>query len=154
MNSTGVFWASDDKDDLYGELITDAYTALDTATLTAAVGAQGRNNGFRLFPNPAGDFLTLECTGVALQDGAVQILGIFGRLLHSRRIPKGQRLHRLPVNMLPAGRGSAILRHSIFDSGEIIRQRAFPLPDSIKFKKIRRFYPGPTRSVDFGRSLC
>jgi len=101
--STGAFWASDDKDDLYGELITDAYTLLDTARFTVSAQNPGMKQGISLFPNPASGSLTLSFQGEIPQVAAVQILDIHGRLLYQEHLPKGLRTHPLPVSALPAG---------------------------------------------------
>jgi hypothetical protein len=59
QDSTGAFWVSDNKDDLYDEFITDAFTLLDAALLTAQKEI-GKYGPLRLFPNPTPGQFTLE----------------------------------------------------------------------------------------------
>lgn len=103
QKSTGAFWASDDKGDLYGELITDAYTPLDTARLTVSTQTPGQTNGVLLFPNPTSGSLTLAFQGEAPQAGTVQILDVHSKVIHQMNIPDGQRVLPLPVAEWPAG---------------------------------------------------
>lgn len=102
QNSSGAFWASDDKDDLYGELITDAFTELDTAQLVSTNNIS-KTNSIHLYPNPTSNTLTLEFKGAVPKAGSVQILDLYGRLLERQNLLPGQQKHQLSVADLPAG---------------------------------------------------
>lgn len=100
QNSSGAFWASDDKDDLYGELITDAFTELDTAQL---VGTDNISKimSISLFPNPTSGDLTLQFKGAAPKAGQLQILDLWGRVVHLQTLTPGQQEHTFSLSSLP-----------------------------------------------------
>ncbi|MBI5916461.1 MAG: T9SS type A sorting domain-containing protein [Bacteroidetes bacterium] len=62
-----------------------------------------QGQGIRLFPNPTTGDLTLEFTGATPKAGAVQIIDLYGRLLHSETLPPGGQTHPLSIASLSAG---------------------------------------------------
>ncbi len=113
QDSTGAFWVSDDKDDLYDEFIFDAYTLLEAAQLSSQKEF-GKISAIRLFPNPTSGGLTLEFMGKTPAEGEVEILDLLGRTFHTETLLPGQQQHQLSMDAMPAG----VYFVKVMDGGE------------------------------------
>jgi len=123
QDSTGAFWVSDNKDDLYDEFITDAFTLLDAAQLTAQKEI-GKNNTLRLFPNPTPGQFTLELPEPATPGTSFRIAGITGQTLLQQRAEAGSRLQVFDLSALPAGMYFVQVwqEGSVVGVGRVVRQ--------------------------------
>lgn len=123
QDSTGAFWVSDNKDDLYDEFITDAFTLLDAAQLTAQKEI-GKNNTLRLFPNPTSHTFTLELPEPATPGTSFRIAGITGQTLLQQRAEAGSRLQVFDLSALPAGMYFVQVwqEGSVVGVGRVVRQ--------------------------------
>ncbi|MBK8562472.1 MAG: T9SS type A sorting domain-containing protein [Saprospiraceae bacterium] len=113
QDSTGAFWASDDKDDLYGELVTDAFTELGAFTLVGTSNPASVT-AIHLFPNPSSGKLTLEFKGAIPMAGQVQILDLLGRTLRTETLQPGSMTHSFSLEAMPAG----VYFVKVLDGGE------------------------------------
>ncbi|MEO5906885.1 MAG: T9SS type A sorting domain-containing protein, partial [Saprospiraceae bacterium] len=121
-DSTGAFWFSDNKEDLYGEFITDGFTLLgaatvDTATSTDPIFDSGK---IKLYPNPASGELTIDCGDPDIKGILISISNALGQSMPSGKVIQNNNLLILNVidltdgmyfiKVLIAGRPMRILR--------------------------------------------
>ena len=57
----------------------------------------------RIFPNPAGDVITIEYDGLGNSDQRLVLFNIFGQVAMEITLPEGQGRIQAPVNTLPGG---------------------------------------------------
>lgn len=101
-DSTGAFWMSDNKDDLYDEFITDAFTLLDAAQLSSVQEIIDIAS-LRLYPNPTPGQFTLELPQPATPSMRIHIIGLTGQTLLEKEVEPGAARQLLDVGNLPAG---------------------------------------------------
>jgi hypothetical protein len=101
QDSTGAFWMSDDKDDLYREFIIDAYTKLDAAQLVSTNNIT--NSIVRIYPNPTNSIIALDFIQIVPKNGTIQISDPLGKLLITYNFTSGKSKHEISVSKLPSG---------------------------------------------------
>ncbi len=86
---------------------TYSYLQLDNVCINGMPLTAVRNptggQSIRLFPNPTSGGLTLEFAGEVPSAGAVQILDLYGRVMHTERLLPSQQSHQLSISSLTAG---------------------------------------------------
>lgn len=102
QDSTGAFWVSDNKDDLYDEFITDAFTLLDAAQLTAQKEI-GKYSSLRLYPNPTPGAFTLELPEPAAPGMRIRMVSLTGQTVLEKRAEAGSAQQLLDAGRLPSG---------------------------------------------------
>lgn len=103
QDSTGACWMSDDKDDLYQELIVDAFTFLDTAELITSQNEIGIQELIRIFPNPTKGTLNIQLPFPAQSEMSFQVLSLTGQRLLEKKADTGMDVQAMDVSLLPQG---------------------------------------------------
>jgi Secretion system C-terminal sorting domain len=71
---------------------------------------------FRLYPNPTTGELMLETQGMLPKSGTVQIIDLYGRMLHQESLLRSSKVHQLSIANLPAG----VYFVKVLDGAELI----------------------------------
>ncbi len=123
QDSTGAFWVSDDKDDLYGELITDGFTLLGAAILdtTTSVNPALTGDKIVLYPNPTTAELTISWGDMNLGKVSVAIVDCYGKLQRASLRERNSNHLTIDVKDLPEG----IFFIKILTEGRVVRVLKF-----------------------------
>lgn len=104
-DSTGAFWISDDKDDLYGEFITDGFSLLGKAVLdtTTSIFPPAQNGMLQVYPNPTTGALTLELPVSATSDMRLRVVSVMGQNILEKKAEPGKKVQTLPTDQIHEG---------------------------------------------------
>lgn len=103
QDSTGAFWMSDDKDDLYQELIIDAFTLLDTSQLITSQNEIGKIGLIRIFPNPTTGILNTEIPFPAQSGMSFHVISLTGQVLLNKKLEVGTALQTMEASTISNG---------------------------------------------------
>lgn len=101
QNSTGAFWITDDLDDHYCELVSDAYTDLGAFVLSTATNSFSKS--LRLYPNPNNGTFSVHLSDTPDSDMYFRVIGITGQVLSEQKLQQGQAAQTVNTKNLSAG---------------------------------------------------
>lgn len=103
QNSTGAFWMSDDKDDLYQELVIDAFALLDTAEVISSQNEIGLSGSLHIFPNPTTGSLNIELPFPSELGMSLQVGSLTGQNVFNKDLEVGSAVQTIDASALPQG---------------------------------------------------
>ncbi|MBN8680550.1 MAG: T9SS type A sorting domain-containing protein [Chitinophagales bacterium] len=102
QDSIGYFWMSDDKDDLYCELITDVSTELAPFVFTSQSPGPLLYS-FRIHPNPTSASFTVTLPTPARPGMRFRVTDLAGRMLQELETTPGTEQQTVQAGALPDG---------------------------------------------------